>query len=105
MLPDELQQFRVRLYLTATEFAEVLSRVREAEMSAATIQGWESGRNAKRVPVYKTDRDAIELATRPHSPHCQCGALTVVRKNNSDLCADCAIPPTWHTAQKLVVGV
>lgn len=101
MLPDELRQLRARIFHSASEFAKLLGELRGADVSAATVQGWEVGRNNKPVPVWKTDLYHIEQATKPITTTCICGAPTIVRKNNSDLCATCATPRNWATAKKL----
>lgn len=101
MLPNDVRKLRERIIHTQFEFAELLSRLRGVSMSWRTVEGWESGRHNKPLPLYQTDVAAIENATTPHGPKCGlCGVRAVVRKNDTDLCGECATPMQWGREAK-----
>lgn len=92
MRPEDLVTLRDGILHTQREFAALLSLLRGAPVSARTVEGWELGRGKRDIPVYLTDVAAIERATKPQSRKCECGAGAVVRKDEADLCSDCAEP-------------
>lgn len=93
MTPEQLTLLRMDICHTQREFADLLSRLRGAVVSVRTVEGWEMGRREGPVPVYLTDVDAIRRATKPRRDRClACSAKPVVRKNDQDLCENCASP-------------
>lgn len=100
MQPADLRKFRERIIHTQAEFADLLGRLRGVPLSWKTVEKWEQGIRS-RIPIYKTDIVAIEHATTPLGPKCVCGVRAIVRKNDTDLCGDCATPTQWGREAKL----